>query len=149
MNTSFQEGLLPSDWKHSVVTPIYKKGDKLCPGNYRPIILTCISCKIMEKIIVKQIRNFLSDKNIIIDEQHGFVPKRSVVTNLLVCVDEWTKAWDDGNPMDVVYLDYEKAFDRVPIKRLLGKLEHFGVREKLYLWLQDFLSNRTFKVRVG
>lgn len=149
MTVSFKSGRLPQDWKEAVVTPIYKKGDKLSASNYRPISLTSIICKTMEKIITEKIRIFLSLENVITEEQHGFVPRRSTVSNLLTCVDKWTSEWNERNSIDVIYLDYEKAFDRVPIKRLIYKLEHFGLRGKLLSWIEDFLSNRKFRVRVG
>lgn len=149
MEQSFRTGSLPHEWKEAVVTPIYKKGDKLVAANYRPISLTSIICKAMEKIIVTKIREFLSKKQVITDEQHGFVPRRSTVTNLLLCLDYWTANWNDRVPTDVVYLDYEKAFDRVPIKRLVSKLQHFGIRGNLLMWIENFLSDRTFRVRVG
>lgn len=149
MNKSFEDGQLPSDWKQAVVTPVYKKGSKFSAINYRPISLTSIVCKTMEKIIANSLKNFLKNEQIILDEQHGFVPGRSVVTNLLTCVNHWTTEWDQRQPTDVVYLDYEKAFDRVPIRRLLLKLEHFGIRGKLHTWLSDFLINRKLRVRVG
>ncbi|XP_063542119.1 uncharacterized protein LOC134750819 [Cydia strobilella] len=149
MNLSLKNGTLPRDWKEAHVTPIYKKGDKFVAANYRPISLTSIVCKTMEKIIVTELRNFISKENVIINEQHGFIPKRSTVTNLLVCLDKWTRDWDNRQPTDVIYLDYEKAFDRVPIRRLIAKLEHFGIRGQLLEWISDFLTHRIFKVRVG
>jgi hypothetical protein len=149
MKLSFEQCRLPSDWKEAIVTPIYKKGNRFIAANYRPISLTCIACKVMEKIIAKQIRKFLETENVIIDEQHGFVPKRSTVTNLLCCLDKWTNSWNNHDPVDVIYLDYEKAFDRVPIQRLISKLDHYGIRGNLLNWIKDFLSKRTFQVRIG
>lgn len=144
-----EDGHLPAEWKVATVVPIYKKGDKLVPANFRPISLTSIVCRTMEKIIAERLREFLSEEHIIIDEQHGFVSKRSIVTNLLQCVNQWIKNHDNGKPTDVIYLDYEKAFDRVPVRRLIHKLEHLGIRGKLLAWISDFLTNRNFCVRVG
>lgn len=149
MNISFNNGCLPQEWKNAVVTPIYKKGNKALPSNYRPISLTSAVVKCMEKIITKELTQFFLANNVIPKNQHGFVPRRSTVSNLLLCTDQWTREFDDGNPVDVVYLDFEKAFDRVPIERLLLKLEHYGVRGQLLAWISDFLKNRNFCVRIS
>ncbi|CAG4996198.1 unnamed protein product [Parnassius apollo] len=131
MNKSMEGGRLPADWKKATVVPIYKNGDKMRPSNYRPISLTSILCKAMKKIITERLREFLLQEQLILDEQHGFVPKRSIITNMLQCVNEWVSNHDNGLPTDVIYLDYEKAFDRVPLRRLICKLKHFGIRGKL------------------
>lgn len=149
MRYSLDTGDVPKEWKTAIVTPIYKKGDKLEPSNYRPISLTSIVCKIMEKIIVEQLTAFLIANSIIPKNQHGFLPGKSVSTNLLQCVNNWTDNHDKNIPTDIVYLDFEKAFDRVPFKRLIAKLEHYGIRGKLLKWINCFLTNRTFKVKVG
>jgi hypothetical protein len=110
---SFSKSALPSTWKLASVSPIFKKGDKTCVENYRPISLTCICCKIMEKLIHKPMLTFLQKGNVIPDEQHGFLPDKSTVTCLLECLNDWTRWIDNSMPIDVVYLDFEKAFDKV------------------------------------
>lgn len=146
---SFANSVLPRAWKLATVTPIFKKGDKLDPSNYRPISIVPIIAKIPEKIILETLLPFLLQHEIIPQEQHGFVPGRSVITNLLQCINSWTKSLDNKKPIDAIYLDFAKAFDRVPIQRLLSKLEHHGIRGKLLTWIQSFLSDREFRVRVG
>lgn len=148
MKQSMDQSTVPVSWKCATVIPIYKKGDKLLPQNYRPVSLTSILGKCMEKIIANQLREFLVSNSVIPNCQHGFVPKRSVTTNLLNNLDIWSKAFDEGIPVDIVYIDFEKAFDRVPIERLLYKLEHYGVRGNLLRWIEDFLKNRCFRVRI-
>ena len=143
-----ESGILPKEWKSAYVMPVFKKGDRYDPGNYRPISLTCNPCKCMEKIIAVELTEFLLDNDIIKPTQHGFLPGRSTVSNLLTCMEEWTKAYDENQPVDVIYLDYEKAFDKVPFERLLMKLEHFGVRGRLLKWISDFLKARRNQVRV-
>lgn len=149
MNLSLQTGKVPKAWKHAIVTPIFKNGDKTDPAKFRPISLTCISCKIMERIICNKLTQFLNRQNVISVRQHGFVEKRSTVTNLLTSVYAWGKELDNRNPVDVIYLDFERAFDKVPHQRLLIKLEHFGIRGCLLDWIKDYLKDRTFQVRVG
>lgn len=142
-------GYLPSAWRQSTVTPIFKKGDKLKAENYRPISLTSVVVKVLERVISKQVLQFALRESIIPPQQHGFVPGRSIITNLLTCLNDWTKSLDAGIPMDVVYLDFAKAFDRVPRRRLLHKLEHFGIRGSLLKFIDAFLTDRSFSVRVG
>lgn len=146
---SFTQGVLPQSWLDASVTPIFKKGDKLNPENYRPISLVPIVAKIAERVILNRLLPFMLDSGVIPGQQHGFIPGRSVLTNLLQCMDSWTKSLDKGIPVDVLYLDFSRAFDRVPKRRLLHKLEHFGIRGPLLTWIQSFLSNRTFSVRVA
>ena len=142
-------GTLPAEWSKATVIPILKKGDKFDPKNYRAISLTSHLCKIFEKILAEIITHFLIENNTIPPTQHGFLPRRSAVTNLLVATNNWTEELDQGRPVDVIYLDYEKAFDKVPHCRLVYKLDHFGIRGTLLQWIKSFVSNRNFRVRVG
>jgi hypothetical protein len=146
---SFDSGVLPSDWRTAIICPIFKKGDKFDPGNYRPVSLTSLVVKIMESIIYDTTIKFLVKHHVIPDNQHGFMPGKSITSNLLCCLSDWTKLLDLGRPLDVVYFDFAKAFDRVPRKLLLFKLQHIGIRGSLFYWLDAFLSDRTFKVKVG
>lgn len=149
MQESLRAMTLPGCWKEASVTPIYKGGDKLDPNNYRPVSIVPIAAKVAERVILRGIMPFLLANGVVPAQQHGFIPGRSVLTNLLTCVNDWTNSFDRGMPVDVIYLDFSKAFDRVPKKRLLLKLEHSGIRGRLLGWISDFLSSRTFAVRVG
>ncbi|XP_045479820.1 uncharacterized protein LOC123684570 [Harmonia axyridis] len=131
------------------VTPIFKKGDKRCSDNYRPISLVPVIAKICERVILEEVLQFSLGHGIIPDCQHGFLPGRSVITNLLQCANSWSMSLDKGDPVDVIYLDFSQAFDRVPHRRLLSKLDHIGIRGRLLSWIEAFLSNRVFQVRVG
>lgn len=150
MTESFIRGTVPEEWKKAIVIPIYKKGDKHLAENYRPISLTAIPCKCMEKIIATEITEFFMTHNRdLIYNQHGFLRGRSVTSNLLYNINLWTKATEEHYPVDVIYLDFEKAFDTVPLERLLHKIEHYGIRGPLLQWIRNYLSNRTFQVRVS
>jgi hypothetical protein len=149
MTSSFAAGVLPKEWLLATVTPLYKSGDKLDPVNYRPVSLTSISCKVMEEIIVKQLLAHMEDNNLIPEQQHGFIPGRSVVTGLLFSTNTWTKTMDSKQPLDIIYLDFSKAFDKVPHDLLLKKLKSRGINGCLLRWIGAFLANRTFCVRVG
>lgn len=146
---SLSTATLPKDWLTAVCTPVYKKGDKLDPNNYRQISLLSTCLKVMERLIVSKITDFALRCNILPSTQHGFLPGRSTVTNLLACLDNWTTSLDRGHPVDVIYLDFSKAFDKVPKHRLLAKLQHLGLRGPLLGWISAYLSNRTFTVRVN
>ena len=137
------------DWKIAHVTPIHKKGSKSTPNNYRPVSLSSIPCKILESLIRDQLIRHLQDNNIISDYQHGFLSRRSCVTNLLLAMEDWSYNLDNGTPTDIAYLDFAKAFDRVPHCRLLSKLERYGVANPLLKWIENFLSSRSQKVKIG
>ena len=115
---SMETGIVPEQWKTANVSPIYKKGQKTTPLNYRPVSLTCIIGKIMEMIIKDAIVAFFRRHNIIRDSQHGFTKAKSTLTNLLEYIAQITERLDLGKPVDVLYADYSKAFDVVPHARL-------------------------------
>src|SRR5207253_10310654 len=89
---------LPSDWKSTRITPIFKKGDSSDPKNYRPIVLTCVPCKIMERLIRDEMLSFIKANNLLLDDQFGFVPGRSACLQLLSVLDDWTSSIDVGIP---------------------------------------------------
>ena len=133
-NKSLTVGKVPSDWKNANVTPIFKKGDKSQPGNYRPISLTSVVGKLMETILRDNMVKFLDDDNIINDSQHGFRSKRSCLTNLLDFFHYIFYVYDESKAVDIVYLDFQKAFDKVPHKRLLKKLQTHGISGNIHNW---------------
>lgn len=142
MQEGIELGKIPKQWKLSTVIPLFKKGDRHKVENYRPISLCSNPLKCMEKVIVKELMSFFQENNLIPSSQHGFIPKRSTTTNLIECLNDWTKNHDNSIPTDVIYLDYEKAFDKVPHNLLLLKIEHFGVRGKLLNMIAELLKER-------
>ena len=120
-NKSLCDGEVPRDWKVANVTPIFKKGNKSDPGNFRPISLTSQICKVLESIIKEKIVNHLDTYSLIHESQHGFTKGKSCLTILLSFLEDITKSVDDGKPVDVIYLDFSKAFDKVPHQRLILK----------------------------
>ncbi|BHF62021.1 hypothetical protein SprV_0100500200 [Sparganum proliferum] len=148
-HTSFETGYLPPDWKSAWITPLYKGGSRVSANNYRPVSLTSICCKIMEKIVKQQLMQFLEQNHLLSDSQHGFRKSRSCVTNLLYCLEHWTRAVDRGDMVHVIYIDFKKAFDSVPHHRLLYKLSRAGVRGKLLMWIRSFLIGRSQAVHVS
>ena len=145
-NCCSESGVLPKIWKTASVVPLFKKGSKSDPLNYRPVSLTCVLCKVYEQLIRKHILEFLEGR--ISNEQHGFVKGKSCLSNLLETFDTILDLIDEGAPVDLFYFDFSKAFDTVPHYRLLEKLSSFGIQGKVLDIIEDFLSNRTMQVSV-
>jgi hypothetical protein len=143
---SFLTNDIPSDWKEANVTPVFKKGAKSEPTNHRPLALTSIPGKIMESIIKDDIVNHLDTQNLIKPSQHGFTKNRSCATNLLEFFEKVCQIFDDGDSVDLIYLDYAKAFDKVPIKRLIIKLKAHGIKGCLLKWIENWISGRRQRV---
>ena len=139
---SLTTGTLPAIWKEANVTALYKKGDRCVPNNYRPISLTSVVCKMLESIIKDELFRHFDLNNLFTAYQHGFRPGYSCVTQLINVMEDWTHAIECGKSVDVIYLDYSKAFDRVPHARLISKLLGYGIDGVLLKWIKDFLTNR-------
>ena len=148
-NKSLSEGVVPDSWKEAEVVPIFKKGKRDDPGNYRPVSLTSVCGKIMEKIVRKEIVDHLERNEVISDVQHGFVQGKSCQTQLLTVIEEWTKWMEERKPFDCLYFDYRKAFDSVPHMRLMRKIESCGITGQVQKWIKSFLQGRRQRVRVG
>ena len=146
-NKSLKEGA-HSSWKIAIITPIYKKGNKSDPGNYRPVSLTSVISKTMESILRDVILNLLVENNVLSDGQHGFVPGRDCMTQLLLCLEDWTSIFDAGHAFDVIYTDFAKAFDSVAHERLILKLEAVEITGDVLNWIRSFLVGRSQSVRV-
>ena len=145
-NASFQEGLVPQDWRIANVTPIFKKGSKSDAGNYRPVSLTSVICKVMESILKDALMNHITTNHILNDSQHGFMSGKSCLTNLLEYLETLTKLIDEGHSVDVVYLDFSKAFDKVPHARLASKLKSSGIDGQFLQWIVQWLNGRQQRV---
>ena len=145
---SLNEGILPSEWLKACVTAIFKKGDKSYPGNYRPISITSILCKIMESLVRDELVNHMVKNNLFSKYQHGFVPLLNCITNLLLCTENWINIMESGDTVDVIYTDFAKAFDSVPHQRLLRKLKSSGIIGNTLAWIMAFLSDREQCVRI-
>ncbi|BHF75663.1 hypothetical protein SprV_0501875900 [Sparganum proliferum] len=146
---SLDEGRLPPEWKTAWISPIHKSGSRASANNYRPVSLTSICCKVMERIIKRELMRFLEQHHLLSNAQHGFRRGRSCLTNLLYCLEQWSRAIDEGNVVHVAYIDFKKAFDSVPHQLLLYKLGRIRVRGKLLKWIENFLIGRSQTVRLG
>ncbi|EYB81592.1 hypothetical protein Y032_0378g284 [Ancylostoma ceylanicum] len=148
-NLSFMRGEIPAKWKHALVTPIPKKPPFDLADNYRPISITSIFSRLFEKILKERIVNHLEAHKIISPSQHGFQKGRSTETAMLSALNHWTSTLDDKKPLDVVYFDFAKAFDKVSHELLLLKLAKIGIHEQIISWLKCFLTERTFQVCIN
>ena len=145
---SLNTGDVPSDWRVANITPIYKKGDRTAPANYRLVSITSICSKTIEHIIFSHVMDHYESNNILADVQHGFRPGRSCETQLIITSHDLVKSLDNREQVDAVVLDFSKAFDRVPHQRLLRKLHHYGIQNSLLLWMENFLTRRSQRVVV-
>jgi hypothetical protein len=146
---SFCTGTIPSVWKQALVIPSFKKGLASDPNNYRPISLTCICCKVMESVIKEQVLSFLLKHNKITKQQHGFLARHSTCTELLESTNEWLLKLNSKSSVDIIYVDFRRAFDSVVHAKLLCKLQNNGICGKLLCWIAAFLSGRSQSVLVG
>ena len=140
---------LPSDWSKAVIAPKFKKGQPSIASNYRPIALTCTTCKILEKIIAIELIEFLQKHGLINKSQHGFLKNHSTGTNLLNSLHDWSISLSNHLCTAIAYIDFQRAFDSVSHNKLIHKLRSYGIEGNLLFWIISFLSNRTQVVRVG
>ena len=137
-----------NDWTRSNVTPVFKKGSRHLPSNYRPISLTSLIVNIMERLISSEITKFTVKHNILSPLQHGFRQGHSCQTQLLETIHQLAESLNSKSSTHVIFLDFSKAFDSVPHKRLLIKLHRIGIRGQLLQWIEAFISKRQQRVVV-
>jgi len=111
---------------------LFQRGNRSDPCNYRPISLTSAVGKVLERIVKDSVVEYLNEYNVIKGSKHGFTRSRSCLTNLLEFFEEVYEKIVEGKPVDVIYLDFAKAFDKVPHKRLAKKLQACGIIEGMY-----------------
>ena len=140
---------LHSFYEPATITPIFKKGERTDPNNYRPVALLPIISKVMECVLDDLIRQYLSERQLMSLHQHGFVRGRSCLTNLLHCHEEWGHLVENHQGVDVIFLNLSKAFDLVPHHNLLQKLQSLGFGGSLLYWIRDYLTGRSFRVKVN
>lgn len=146
---SIKSATLPFDWKLARVLPFVKKGDPQCMPNYRPISMTSACCKMLEHIIAVHITSFLDDHHILSPFQHGFRKGFSTVTQLVSVVHHIASVLDKAGQVDILFLDFSKAFDRVPHDKLINKLQALGIPNYLVSWISAYLIGRKQYVEVS
>ena len=148
-NFSLKEGVVPFEWKEANIIPLFKKGSRNKSENYRPVSLTSVICKLLERLIKDHMVEFLVKHKLLNSSQHGFLKARSCLTNMLCFLEEITKWIDVGSPVDIIYLDFQKAFDKVPHQRLLLKLKAHGIGDSITDWIEQWLTDRRQRVVVN
>ena len=113
-NLSLKEGVVPFEWKETNIIPLFIKGSINKSENYRPVSLTPVICKLLERLIEDHVVDFLVTHKLLNPSQHGFLTARSCLKNMLCFLEEITKWIDEGSPVDIIYLVFLKAFDKVP-----------------------------------
>ena len=121
-------------------TPSPSQGEKSKAENYRPVSLTSVICKMLEYLVCSSIMRHLDVHKILHDAQHGFRKRRSCESQLILTVQDLAKNIDNRGQTDLILLDFSKAFDKVPHKRLLYKINYYGVRNSTLWWIGDFLG---------
>ena len=166
--TSLEQRKAVRDWKLQNISPLFKKGSKDDPGNYRPISLTSfkkgskddpgnyrpisltsVPGKMLESIIADDMMSHLEHNKLILDIQHGFRSGRSCLTNLMDFFHDMFSIYDKSRAVDILYLDFRKAFDKVPHKRLMAKVRSLGIIDKVGDWIEDWLSDRKQRVVIN
>ena len=146
---SLESGVLPSSWKESRVVPIFKAGPKYIPLNYRPVSMTSNDCKVMERMLVAHITDYLEQGSVLSNRQFGFRKGYSTEDQLLLAYSKIAEEVDKGRCVDAVYLDFSKAFDVLDHGLLLEKLRSLGFCQQILNWIRSFLYGRSMKVSVG
>uniref|UniRef100_A0A8B9ZSV0 Reverse transcriptase domain-containing protein n=1 Tax=Anas zonorhyncha TaxID=75864 RepID=A0A8B9ZSV0_9AVES len=140
------EEQLPEDWRIASVTPVSKKGRKEDLGNYRPASLTSVPGKVLEQLVLDAIFKQLEEKKVMRSSQHGFIKGKSCSTNLIAFYGGITSWVDGGRAVDVIYLDFSKAFNTVPCDILIAKLRKCGIDEWTARWVENWLTGRAQRV---
>ena len=143
-NYSLREGLIPDDWKRANVVPIHKSGDISSIKNYRPITLCSVVGKLLERVVTNRMIGYMRDVGLISKQQHCFVAGRSCTTLLSIVCHHWAQLLDVRSPpvVDVIFLDWSKAFDKVSHSILLSKLHNYGICGPMWHWISSFLNQR-------
>lgn len=149
LNKSVVDGEFPELLKVAVVVPIFKKGDTKCVENYRPIALLSIFSKIMEKLVFDRIFAFLNSFNILTPSQHGFRANHSTETAAVDFMQFVYDKRDHNEYIMAIFFDLSRAFDTVDKVFVSSKLYNLGIRGNLNEWIQSYLTNRHFIIKIG
>ena len=146
---SLDSGKMPDGTLLAFITPIPKSVDRSIPANYRPVALTNHLTKVFERVLRRELTEHLENEGLLNKTQHGFRERHSTITQILCYYDSILTLMGNGDPVDAIYLDFAKAFDKVDHQILLKKVEGLGITGKLYVWIKEFLTNRQQQVKIG
>ena len=141
-NLSLSTGSVPTDWKLSHITPVYKAGDPSLVSNYRPISLLSLPSKVLERIVHNKLLHHLLSNSLLSTSQFGFRPFSSTQEAIISATTDWHKFLDLKANVAAVFFDLSKAFDTIPHSGILNALSNVGVSGPLYKWFSNYLSNR-------
>ena len=146
-NMSLALGVVPLQWKMANITPVHKREDPMLATNYRPISLLCTLSKVLERCVHNHSYQHLEPH--MYHMQHGFIRGKSTTTQLLEVYHKILQSIASGNEVDAIYLDFSKAFDKVPHRLLLTKLETLGITGSLLSWFESYLTDRQQRVVIN
>jgi len=146
---SLESSEVPLDWRSADVSPIHKKGPEDQASNFRPVSLTSVPGKVLESLLKDRIVHHLERNKLLLDSQHGFRAGKSCLTNLLEFYHAMFGAYDRSGLVDVVFLDFQKAFDKVPHRRLMAKVRALGIGGRVAQWIEAWLTDRKQRVVIG
>ena len=149
VNKSLLSGIFPQPWKEAKISPIFKSGCRDDVNNYRPISILPTLSKFIEKWIHKQLMSFLNSYSLLHKQQSGFREGHSTESALILMIDSWLKAINDGKFVGCLMVDFRKAFDLVDHNLLLQKLRLYKCDENSLQWFNSYLSNRTQMVSIN
>ena len=143
-NLSLKDGVVPFEWKKSI--PLFKKSSRNESENYRPVSLTSVICKLLERLTIDNVVDFLVRHKLLNSSHHGFVKARSCLTNMLCFFSRKITKWiDEGSPVDIINLDFQRTVDKVLHQRLL-KLKAHGIGDGIIDWIEQWLTDRRQRV---
>ena len=141
---SLDSGQVPKDWKKANIAAVFKKGERRIAANYRPASLTCVSCKVLKHIVFKSIMDHVDIHKILVHFQHSFRALHSCETQLVNTVEDLARCLNYRDQLDLLVLDFSKAFDIVAHQWLIGKLEYYGIKgstlESITQWLTKWVQ---------
>ena len=145
---SHDKGEIPKEWSLANICSLYKDNRAL-PSNYRPVSLTCVPCKMLQRIVCTNIMAHLDEPKLLSDRQHAFRKNHSCETHLIIVINDWAKILYAGGQVDTFILDFMKAFDTPPHELLKCKLHGYDISGKTLVWIDSFLCNRQQRVVIN
>ena len=139
----------PKQWSLANICPLYKKGDRALPSNYRPVSLTRVPCKMLEHIVCTNIMAHLHEHRLLSDRQQACRKTQSCETQLITVTNDWAKSLDAGGQVDTFILDFKKIFNTPPQELLKYKLQGYGINGKTLVEIDSFLCSRQQRVVVN
>lgn len=150
INISLQKGIVPELWKTATITPVPKMLNSFKASDMRPINVLPFLEKVLEEVVLNQLKLFINSNDYLVPEQSGFREKHSTETAIQLVVSDWIDNLDDGSEMiGVVFLDFKRAFETIDRELLVRKLEALGIKGSVIDWIRSYLIYRRQKVKMN